>query len=227
MIKHFLNLEWKQFFRSASFGKGIALKILMLFLALYFIVSFLALGLALYPLLKKAFPEKDPFIIVNGFIFYWIIIDLLIRFFFQKLPVMSVKPLLTLPIKRGKVVNFVLGKSALSFFNFLPLFAVVPFGVVLIFKDYNSSSVLTWMFLMFIIALIINFLNFIIESLTAESELSFLPIIVIAGILFSINYFDILSLSGGVSEGILSITNNPILILIPILILMVLTINYI
>ena len=30
------------------------------FLALYFIVSFLALGLALYPLLKKAFPEKDP-----------------------------------------------------------------------------------------------------------------------------------------------------------------------
>lgn len=222
MIKHFLNLEWKQFFRSASFGKGIALKILMLFLALYFIVSFLALGLALYPLLKKAFPENDPFIIVNGFIFYWIIIDLLIRFFFQKLPVMSVKPLLTLPIKRSKVVNFVLGKSALSFFNFLPLFAVVPFGVILIFEGYNSSSVVTWMFLMFVIALIINFLNFIIESLTAESELSFLPIIVIAGIIFSINYFNILSLSGGVSEGILSITNNPTLILIPILILMVL-----
>lgn len=222
MIKHFLNLEWKQFFRSASFGKGIALKIVMLFLALYFIVSFLALGLALYPLLKKAFPEEDPFIIVNGFIFYWIIIDLLIRFFFQKLPVMSVKPLLTLPIKRSKVVNFVLGKSALSFFNFLPLFAVVPFGVILIFEDYNSSSVVTWMFLMFIIALIINFLNFIIESLTAESELSFLPIIVIAGILFSVNYFEILSLSGGVSSGILAITNNSILIIIPILILMVL-----
>ena len=74
----------------------------------------MALGLALYPLLKKIFPEKDPFIIVNDFIFYWIMVDLLIRFFFQKLPVMSVKPLLTLPIKRGKIVNFVLGKSAIS-----------------------------------------------------------------------------------------------------------------
>ena len=204
MIKHFLNLEWKQFFRSASFGKGIALKILMLFLALYFIVTFLALGLALYPLLKKVFPEKDPFIIVNGFIFYWIIFDLIIRFFFQKLPVMSVKPLLTLPIKKGKIVNYVLGKSAISFFNFLPLFAVIPFGVILIFKDYNIASVVTWMLLMYILALIVNFLNFIIESLTAESELSFLPLIVIALSLFAINYFNVLSLSEGVSKGIIA-----------------------
>ncbi len=222
MIKHFLRLEWKQFFRSASFGKGVALKILLLFLALYFIATFLAIGLSLYPLLKKVFPEKDPFIIVNGFIFYWIMFDLLIRFFFQKLPVMSVKPLLTLPIKRGKVVNYVLGKSAMSFFNFLPLFAIIPFGITLIFKDYNIASVLIWMLLMFGIALIINFLNFIIESLTAESELSFLPLIVILGILFSINYFNILSLSESLSKSIITITNNPILIVVPILVLIVL-----
>ena len=219
MIKHFLNLEWKQFFRSASFGKGVALKILMLFLALYFIVSFLALGLALYPLLKKVFPDKDPFIVVNGFMFYWIIFDLLIRFFFQKLPVMSVKPLLTLPIKRGKIVNYVLGKSAISFFNFLPLFAVIPFGIVLIFEDYNVVAVTTWMLLMFILALMVNFLNFIIESLTAESELSFLPLIVVAGTLFSLNYFNVLSLSEVVSNGIIAVINYPVFILIPILIL--------
>jgi len=222
VIKHFLNLEWKKFFRSASFGKSIAIKLLMLFLALYFIAVFLGIGLALYPLLKKAFPEKDPLLIVNGFIFYWIIFDLLIRFFFQKLPVMSVKPLLTLPIKRSKIVNYVLGKSALSFFNFLPLFAVIPFGITLIFKDYSAASVLTWMLLMFIIALIINFLNFIIESITAESELSFLPLIAITGILFAINYFNIVSLSGIVSKGIVAITQTSVLILVPILVLLVL-----
>jgi len=219
MIKHFLSLEWKQFFRSASFGKGVALKILMLFLAIYFIVSFLALGLALYPLLKKIFPEKDPFIIVNEFIFYWIMVDLLMRFFFQKLPVMSVKPLLTLPIKRSKIVNYVLGKSAISFFNFLPLFAIIPFGVTLIFKDYSIGAVLTWMSLMFIISLTINFLNFIIESLTAESELSFLPLIAVSGALFAINYFNIISLNIWVSKGVLAVTNSPLLIGIPILIL--------
>jgi len=222
MVKHFLSLEWKQFFRSASFGKGVALKILMIFLALYFTLTFLSIGLALYPLLKKTFPDKDPFIIVNGFIFYWIIFDLLFRFFFQKLPVMSVKPLLTLPIKRSKMVHYVLGKSALSFFNFLPLFAIVPFGIVLIFKDYNLSSVIAWVAFMFILVQVNNFLNFIIESLTAESELSFLPLIVIAGALFGLNYFEVVSLSVVLSKGIIAISNQPILILIPVLILIAL-----
>jgi hypothetical protein len=104
----------------------------------------------------------------------------------------------------------------------LPLFAIVPFGITLIFKDYNLSSVITWMLLMFILALIYNFLNFIIESLTAESELSFLPLIVGAGILFSINYFSILSLSEGISKGIIAITDNPILLVIPVLVLLAL-----
>ncbi|MDG1403630.1 DUF5687 family protein, partial [Polaribacter sp.] len=42
MTLRFLKLEWKQFVRSASFGKSIALKIIMGFFALYFLVSFLA-----------------------------------------------------------------------------------------------------------------------------------------------------------------------------------------
>ena len=117
MVFKFLWLEWKQFFRSANFGKGVALKILMIFVALYFIAVFLALGIALYPLLEKIYPEADPFLKINEFIFYWIMADLIMRFFFQKLPVMSVKPLLHLPIKRKSVVHYVLGKSALSFFK--------------------------------------------------------------------------------------------------------------
>ena len=127
MIKHFLSLEWKSFMRSASFGKGLAIKILMAFLALYFIAIFLSMGIILYPGLKKAFPEQDPLAIVNNFLFFWIIGDLVFRFFFQKLPVMSVKPLLTLPVKRSKIVNFVLGKSTTSFFNYVSVFAIIPF----------------------------------------------------------------------------------------------------
>ncbi|RIA08240.1 hypothetical protein OE09_0049 [Flavobacteriaceae bacterium MAR_2010_72] len=222
MIKHFLNLEWKQFFRSASFGKGLALKILMVFLALYFMVTFLAIGVALYPILKKAFPEDDPFIIVNNFIFYWIIADLLIRFFFQKLPVMTVKPLLTLPIKRSKVINYVLGKSSLSFFNFLPLFAIIPFGIVLLFNGYNSIEVLIWMLLLLLITQIINFLNFIVESLTAESEVSFLPLILVSGSLFALNYFEVVSFSYGLSNAIIATIKQPILMVVPMTLLAVL-----
>jgi|TARA_B110000967_G_C18894921_1_gene569886 hypothetical protein len=219
MIKRFLNLEWKQFFRSSHWQKNIAIKILMGFFALYMIAMFLFLGTGMYFIIRKLYPEGDPFVIVTNFIFYWMLGDLVMRFFLQKLPVMTVKPLLTLPIKRSQVVNYVLGKSATSFFNFLPLFAIIPFSVILISKEYDTSIVLFWALTMVIITLINNYLNFIIESLSAKTSLSFIPIIAIAGSLFALNYFEIISFSSFVSQGIMAITVNPLLILIPFLIL--------
>jgi hypothetical protein len=183
---------------------------------------FLLMGVAMYPLLKKFYPDQDPFVVFNGFLFFWILGDLFVRFFFQKLPVMSVKPLLTLPIKRKSVVNFVLGKSALSFFNFLPLFAIVPFGTMLISEGYDTSTILIWMLTIVIITLINNFLNFIIESLSSETELSFLPIILLVGGLYGLNHFGLISFSDLIANGINGITKNPVMILIPIAILMVL-----
>ena len=187
MISHFLKFEWKQFFRSSYWQKSIALNILLGFLAVYFMLTFLVLGISIYPILKKQFPESDPLIMVNGFLFYWFLGDLLMRFFMQKLPVMNIKPLLALPLKRSTILNYVLGKSAISFFNFLPLFAIIPFGVILIFEDYSTTTALIWMLTMYICTLIINFLNFIVEAKSAETELSFLPIIVIASGLFAFN----------------------------------------
>lgn len=219
MIKRFLSLEWKSFFRSASFGKSLGIKIFMGFMALYFIAIFLGMGIVMFPALKKLYPEQDPLIILNGFLFYWILGDLIFRFFFQKLPVMSVKPFLTLPIKKSKIVNYVLGKSGLSFFNFLPLFAIIPFGITLIVKDYPVSHVLIWMLTLIIVTLSINFLNFIIESFSAQTELSFLPLILFSGGLFALNYFDIISFTDLVGNGFNAIYNSPILIIIPILIL--------
>lgn len=219
MIKHFLNLEWKQYFRSSYWQKNLALNILLVFLALYFIVIFLALGFGLLPILKKVYPEQDPFIVVNGFMFFWIIVDLMMRFFLQKLPVMSVKPLLTLPIKRSTVVHFVLGKSAFSFFNFLPLFAIIPFSIMLIADGKEASIVLTWMFTLIIVVLIINFLNFIIEAFSAETELSFLPLIAVVGTLYALDAFGIVSISSLIGEAFMGIAQTPILILAPLAIL--------
>jgi len=221
MIKHFINLEWKQYFRSSYWQKSIAINILMVFFALYFVAMFLGLGFGLLFILKKTFPEQDAFVVANGFLFFWIIGDLLMRFFLQKLPVMSVKPLLTLPVKRSTVVNYVLGKSAVSFFNFLPLFAIIPFSIMLIRDGYATSMVLTWMFTMVIVVLIINFLNFIIESFSAEKELSFLPIIIVVGVLFGLDYFEVLPMKSLIGDSLIGIANNPVLIIIPIAILLI------
>jgi len=219
MIKQFINFEWKQFFRSSYWQKSIGLNILMAFLALYFMLTFLALGISLFPILDEQFPDSDPLLLLNGFLFYWFLADLLMRFFLQKLPVMNIKPLLVLPIKRRSILHYVLGKSAVSFFNFLPLFAVIPFGIMLILEEYSTTTAVVWMVTMVIFTLIINFLNIIIESRSAETELSFLPIVLIASGLFALNYFEVVSFSSLLANGINAIDANPILILIPLTIL--------
>lgn len=219
MIKRFLSLEWKSFFRSASFGKSLGVKIFMGFLSLYFIAMFFLMGVALYPGLLKIYPDKDPLLVVNSFLFYWVLGDLVLRFFFQKLPVMSVKPLLILPVKRSKIVNYVLGKSAISFFNFLPLFAVIPFGVTLIVENYPLVNVLIWMLTIVLVVLIVNFLNFIIDNLSSKTELSFLPIILMSGGLYALNHFNIISFNTFLGNGFNAIYKHPFLIVVPVLIL--------
>ncbi|NNK87007.1 MAG: hypothetical protein HKO90_01870 [Flavobacteriaceae bacterium] len=215
MVKQFVNLEWKQYFRSSYWQKNVLMNVFLLFFALYFIATFLILGVAMYPLLNKIYPESDPFVVFNGFLFYWILADLLLRFFFQKLPVMSVKPLLTLPVKRRAVINFVLGKSALSFFNFLPLFAFVPFSTMLIANDYPLIKILSWLLALILIVLIINFLNFIIESIASETELPFLPVILIAGGLYALNYFNIISLGDIIGNGLIALSESLYLLIVP------------
>ena len=164
MISHFLKLEWKQFFRSATFGKSIALKIIIGFLALYFILTFSVIGAGSFFILKKTFPESDPLQIVNSYLIFAILGDLIFRYLMQKLPIMNIKPMLSLPVNKDSLVHYVLGKSSISFFNILGLFFYVPFSIVLIVKGYDITGVLAWLLSIILIIQSANFLNFLINK---------------------------------------------------------------
>ncbi|MFH6770553.1 DUF5687 family protein [Gaetbulibacter aestuarii] len=222
MIKRFLFLEWRSFFRSASLGKSLVIKFFMGFIALYFMAVFLFMGFFLLDIINKIAPNQDPISAINTGIFFWIMVELLIRFFFQKLPAMHVKPLLVLNLKRKTIVNYVLGKSALSFFNFLPLFALIPFGIRLYLTGYNGGTIVLWIFAIFLISLINNFLNFIIESVFADFAASFLPIVLGLAGLFALNYFEIIHLDTLVASGMNAILESPVyfLVLLGLLVLL-------
>ena len=223
MILHFLKLEWKQFVRSASFGKSIALKIIMGFFALYFIVSFLAIGVGGYYLLKKEFPEQDPLQIVNSYLLYAILGDLIFRYLMQKLPVMNIKPLLILPIKKSKLVHYILGKSSLSFFNIMALFFYIPFSIVLIKEGYTVSGVLGWLFTMILIIQSANFLNFLINK--NNKALIFIATILVA--LIALQKFDVADVVGFGGSIFDAIYANPIYTLVGVVVLAILyQLNY-
>ena len=159
MIKKFLYLEWKSFTRSASFATSLALKILMVFGAIYFTVVFLFLGIGAFYGLKEM--KLEPLETVNKFLIYYFVFDLVLRLFMQKIPVMNIRPLLTLPIKKTIIVNFSLGKTAFSFFNWLHAFFFLPFSVVLIIEGYDVVSVIFWHLSVVALVYTNNFLNII------------------------------------------------------------------
>ena len=167
MISHFLKLEWKQFFRSSHWQKGIALKIIMGIFMLYFMVLFLGIGVGGYYILKKVYPALDPLQLVNSYLLYVVLGELVFRYLMQTLPVMNIKPLLILPIKRSTLVHYVLGKSAISFFNIVSLFFYIPFAVVLIIEGYDASGALGWLLAIILMTQSVNFSNFLINKSTS------------------------------------------------------------
>jgi hypothetical protein len=78
---------------------GIGLKNSDGLLVVYFLLVFFSCGIALYPMLSETFGSK-PLAIVNSYVI--LAIELIFRFFMQSLPVMNIKPLLVLPIKKSQ-----------------------------------------------------------------------------------------------------------------------------
>ncbi len=64
-------------------------------------------------------------------------LDFLLRVPFQKTPTQEVKPYLLLPVKRNRIIDFLLIRSGLSLFNLFWLFMFVPFSFITITKFFR------------------------------------------------------------------------------------------
>jgi hypothetical protein len=188
MFKHFIKLEWKSFFRSASFATNLALKIIMGLGALYFMVCFAILGSAVFFILKEE--GLEPLSTINTYIIYYLVGDLIMRWLIQKMPVTNIKPLLTLPIKRSTIVHYSLGKTAISFFNIIHAFFFLPFTIVLLIEGYGYQAIL-WHLAMMALIYANNFLNVIINN----KDIVFYPLVAIVASLGLAQYYQFFNIT--------------------------------
>ncbi len=163
MIKKFIYLEWKAFIRSASFGKNLAMKIIIGFLMIYFSLIFIGMGVGAFYVLKEM--KLDPFVTINKFLIYYFLFDLIIRLLLQSIPVLNIKPLLVMPFKKPTIVHFSLGKTALSFFNWVHALFFIPYSIVLILNGYDVVGIVFWHLGIMALIYINNFLNIILSNI--------------------------------------------------------------
>ncbi|MEM1257731.1 MAG: DUF5687 family protein [Bacteroidota bacterium] len=215
MFKQFIKLQWKSFFRSASFGKSVGIKIFMAFMGLYLLVSLGILGGTLYFILRKLAPTEGPMWVLSQFLVYWVLAELFFRYFMQKLPVMDIKPLLIQNIPRAKIINYILGKSIFSGFNLLTLATFFPFAIALMVKGYPVWNVLIWLMAMVLIALCANFLNFLIN----KSNVALGVIIGTLVLYWGLEYFGTISIQQLFGPIFHALYAYPITVLVPLVVL--------
>ncbi|WCO01624.1 DUF5687 family protein [Psychroserpens ponticola] len=217
MIKRFISLEWKSFFRSASFKMNLALKIVMLLGAFMMIMYFLGLGVGAFYIIEK-YLETDPLEVVNRFLIFYIIVDLLIRYFLQNMPIINIKPLLYLPLKKSKVINFALNKTVISFFNSVHAFFFIPFSIVLIIEGYPLINVLGWHLAILGLIFCNNFINVFVNN----KDVVFYGILGSVIVLFGLTYYEIFDITTYTAPIFQAFYNHPYLAIITIVLAIVL-----
>lgn len=214
MIKKFIYLEWKAFTRSASFGANVAMKILIGFLMVYFSVIFIGMGVGAFYVLRKM--NLEPLSTINQFLIYYFLFDLVVRLLMQAIPVLNIKPLLILPFNKSTIVHFSLGKTALSFFNWVHALFFIPFSIVLVLEGYDTWAVIFWFLAAFAFVFINNFLNIILSNID-KLFVGFIGLILVLAAAQYYKVFDITAFTAPFFLGFYEIKG---LFLIPVLVLL-------
>ncbi len=127
---------------------------------LIFIGTTLAFGLEDAP--------TEPYHILNSGLAFILALDFLLRFPLQRTPTQEVKPYLLLPVRRGRLIDFLLVRSGLSGINFIWLFLFLPFALLTVTKFYGLWGVLTYNLGIWLLMMLNNYWYLLCRTLLGE-----------------------------------------------------------
>ena len=155
------QLSRKKFMRAPQLEAKLPIKILMGFVVLYFGGSLLFAGIAVYPILSDQFPERDAISVINSVLVLIFILELIIRYFLQQLPVTEIKSFLLLSIPKKQIIRNVLFRSLLSVYNAIPVLFYLPISISMSQDDYALGQVIAWWVAVTAFSLCLNFISFL------------------------------------------------------------------
>ena len=144
-------------------------KIFMYIGAIFWAGYLIFFGTSFAFMFAEVTPNREPYHVMNSVVLIFVlIIDFLMRFPFQNTPTQEVKPYLLLPVKRNRIIDFLLIRSGLSHFNLFWLFMFVPFAIITITKFYGITGVFTYCFGIWLLMLINNYWYLLCRTLIDE-----------------------------------------------------------
>ncbi|WP_294616281.1 DUF5687 family protein [uncultured Bacteroides sp.] len=106
--------------------------------------------------------------VLNSGLIFVLCLDFLMRFPFQKTPTQEVKPYLLLPVRRNRLIDFLLIRSGLDGFNLIWLFFFVPFAIISITKFYGITGVAAYSIGIWLLMVFNNYWFLLCRTLMSE-----------------------------------------------------------
>jgi len=216
MLGSLFTHQWKDTFRSPVLTQSIVQTIILGLIALYFALSMLAIGYYFDKIIAENFPGTSVISKFNGLMLFYFLMDLFMRFFFQRFPALHIRPYLHLPIKKSTLVHYLLLKSIPSFFTWLPFFLIVPFFLKVVVVEYSMPGAVCWLSLMVLLILLNNFIAFYLSKSMGSKPYIAFSILLMTGIVFYLEMQGVLTLSDYFAQLIDQVIQLPVLLLVPL-----------
>ncbi|KXK23765.1 MAG: hypothetical protein UZ12_BCD005002407 [Bacteroidetes bacterium OLB12] len=213
MIQALFVHSWKKFTRSVSFSKELATHLFLAFIALTLVGYSLALGFVLENIITKGLKQADSFQFLNGLVLYYFGFEFMMRYFMQNLPVLDVQPYLHLPMKRSRIVHYLLLKSEVHVLNILVPLLFAPFAFTTVAARFGTGA-WNWLLSLWMISIGMHYVILLFKKGWDDTLPGFLALIAFFGLLGASDYYGWFKLSE-VSSWLFAYTvQGPILLLI-------------
>ncbi|WP_299701345.1 DUF5687 family protein [uncultured Pontibacter sp.] len=210
-----LRQQWKQTSRSPVFQKSLVVNIILGLLIIYFASILVTLGFFADKVLVKLYPGQSSVDSLNSFLLFYFLIDLLLRFMMQDLPVLAVQPYLHLPVRRNRLIHFMLLRSIPSMFNLMMLLVFVPFMLRAVIPTYGTGIALVWLAALLMLTFFNNYLLIYFKrQLTNNPRATLLLVVAVAGMML-LDYLQVLSLRQLSMDAFGALMQQPWLLVVP------------
>ncbi len=112
--------------------------------------------------------HTEAYHLLNSALVFILTLDFLIRFPFQKTATQEIRPYLLLPVKRRRIIDFLLIRSGLSGFNLIWLFFFVPFALLTVTRFYGITGIITYSIGIWLLMVFNNYWYLICRTLMNE-----------------------------------------------------------
>lgn len=111
---------------------------------------------------------REPYHLMNMGLIFVLFLDFLMRFPFQTTPTQEVKPYLLLPVRRNRLIDFLLLRSGLHGYNLFWLLFFGPFALLTVVRFYGFTGMLTYCIGIWLLMLFNNYWFLLCRTLMSE-----------------------------------------------------------